>query len=353
MGLAYNLPMPSASGVNSLLTGLRRELAWQTFLWPRLGVQWLATRLPLAALRDRLPRPLAERLRLGLYPARITPPGQPACLRRHLPWGDPPRLDPARPVACTARPTASILLVTYNSLDLSRLCLASLQRAAGALPFELIVVDNASSDGTPDWLRQVERSGLLPLRVVLNQHNAGFAAATNQAARLARGPVLVFLNNDTVVPPGWLEDLIAPLLRDPGIGLIGPATNSCGTDAQVGTLYADLEGMFRFAANYMQRHRDELIEVPMLALFCAAVRADLFERIGGLDERYGTGLFEDDDLAEAVHRAGRRVVLHRGVFVHHYGGATFAHLPPRQYLRLFWENRRHFETKWGIRWQAR
>ncbi|MCS6913651.1 MAG: glycosyltransferase family 2 protein [Myxococcota bacterium] len=345
--------MPSASGVSDLLTGLRRELAWQMFLWPRLGVQWLAAHLPLTTLRDRLPTPLAERLRLGLYPARITPPGQPACLRRHPPWGDPAQLDPTRPVAYTAPPTASILLVTYNSLDLSRLCLASLQRAAGALPFELIVVDNASTDGTPQWLRQLEHSRLLPLRVVLNQRNAGFAAATNQAARLARGPVLVFLNNDTVVPPGWLEGLVEPLLRDPSIGLIGPATNSCGTDAQVGTLYADLEGMFRFAADYTHRHRDQLIEVPMLALFCAATPAELFERVGGLDERYGAGLFEDDDLAEAIRRAGRRVVLHRGVFVHHYGGATFAHLPPRRYLRLFWENRRRFEAKWGIRWQAR
>src|SRR5439155_21768186 len=118
------------------------ELQWLAFFLPRQAVQALGRRLPLAALRDRLPTALAERLRFGLYPARITSAPAVACARRHPAWGDPAELDPARPVRGGA-PRASILMVTYGNLELTRLCLASVQRAAGATPFEIIAVDNA------------------------------------------------------------------------------------------------------------------------------------------------------------------------------------------------------------------
>ena len=330
------------------------ELAWWRFYLPRQAVQLLARTLPLAELRDRLPRAVGERLRFGLYPARITDAEQVECARGYAPWGEPAELDPARPVRYDAPPRASILVVTYNNLALTRLCLASLQRAAGALPFEIIVVDNASTDGTQAWLRETAARALVPLTVVENGHNAGFAAGNNQAAARARGDVLVFLNNDCVVVPGWLEALVAHLERDPSIGLLGPVTNSGGNgEAQLGTRYADLDGMRAFAAGYTRAHPGQVDDVPMLALFCAAMARERFAAVGGLDERYGRGLFEDDDLALAVRRRGWRVGLARDVFVHHYGGASFARLPPADYLRLWWQNRRAYERKWGIKWQPR
>lgn len=329
------------------------ELSFLRYYLPRQGLQLLSRHLPLAALRDRLPRAVGERLRLGLYPARVTDPQRVLCARRHPPWGDPAELDPERPLRPAGPPRASILLVTYNNLDLTRLCLASLQRAGAAAPFEIIAVDNASQDGTQAYLRSCERRGLLPLTVLCNRANAGFAAANNQAAARARGEVLVFLNNDTVLRPGWLDGLLAHLDRDPAIGMAGPVTNSCGNPAELGTPYADLLAMERFAAAYTAAHAGEQCELPMLALFCAAMPRALFASIGGLDERYRIGLFEDDDLSMAVRRRGRRLVVCRDVFVHHYGGAAFAQLPPGRYLRLFWENRRRFERKWGGRWAPR
>jgi len=333
---------------------LGEELAWWRFYVPRQAVQLLARALPLAAIRDRLPRVVAERLRFGLYPARITDATEVECARSYAPWGEPASLDVARPVRYDAAPRASILVVTYNNLALTRLCLASLQRCAGSLPFEIIVVDNASSDGTQTWLRATAARDLLPLTVVENAHNAGFAAGNNLAASRARGDVLVFLNNDCVVVPGWLEALVAHLDRDPTIGLLGPVTNSGGNgEAQLGTRYAELDGMRAFAAEYTRAHAGVVDDVPMLALFCAAMRTDRFDVVGGLDERYGRGLFEDDDLALAVRRHRWRVALARDVFVHHYGGASFSRLPPGEYLRLWWNNRRTYERKWGIKWQPR
>lgn len=348
------MPAPSRHRVGRLLD----ELRFLAFLAPREAVQALGRRLPLDQLRDRLPRFVSERLRMGLYPARVTDPLRVVCAREHPAWGTPPRLDPGLPIrfAGETRPRASVLIVTYGNLDLTRLCLASVQRAAAqkaASSFELIVVDNASTDGTPAYLDEVAASGLLPIRVVKNSRNVGFAAANNQAAALARGDVLVFLNNDTVVRAGWLDGLVQALDRDPSCGLVGPVTNSCGNEAQLGTHYSDLDGMERFASDHCGRHQGEREELRMLTLFCAAMPAELFRDLGGLDEGYGPGMFEDDDLGMAVQARGKRLMLLRDVFVHHYGGAAFSKLPPRQYLRLFYLNRRYFERKWRTRWQKR
>lgn len=329
------------------------EIAFLSFLIPRQAVQALSRRLPLAKLRDRLPRFVGERLRMGLYPARVSDPLQVVCARRHPAWGEPPQLDADKPVHFTAPPRASILIVTYGNSDLTRLCLCSLQRAQGSLPFEIIVVDNHSLDDTPEYLEAVQASGLLPLRVVKNRDNRGFAAANNQAAQLARGDVLVFLNNDTVVRPGWLEPLVAALDGDSRIGLVGPMTNSCGNEAQLGTPYAELDAMEQFAATHCAKNSGVISEPPMLTLFCAAMKKSLFDQIGGLDLRYGKGMFEDDDLAMAVRAQGQRLRLLHDVFVHHYGGAAFSRLPPREYLRLFYMNRRYFERKWQTTWIKR
>ncbi len=343
----------STKSFTDAVTRAVTELEWLAFFLPRQGVQSLARRVPLAALRDRLPPALARRLRFGLYPARITRPPSVACLRRHPAWGEPVDLDPARSVRFAGRPRASILMPTYGNVDLTRLCLASLQRAAGPMSFEVIIVDNASPDATRMYLRSVMERGLIPLRVVENHINHGFAHATNQAAALARGDVLVFLNNDTVVRPGWLESLVGHLDDDSTIGLCGPVTNSCGNEAELGTPYADLDAMDRFADAYTRAHASELHDADMLTLFCAAMPRELYRDVGGLDERYGIGMFEDDDLSEAVRRAGRRVVLARDVFVHHYGGAAFSRLADAEYLRLWWSNRRVFQKKWGKTWRKR
>jgi GT2 family glycosyltransferase len=89
----------------------------------------------------------------------------------------------------------------------------------------------------------------------------------------------------------------------------------------------------------------------MRAMFCVALRRDTFEDVGPLDERFGIGMFEDDDYAHRVRAAGRRVICARDVFVHHVGQAAFKKLIERgEYNELFEQNRQLYQTKWGVTW---
>lgn len=250
-----------------------------------------------------------------------------------------------------ALPLASIVIVTYNNLACTRLCLESLLRHRGYPGFEIIVVDNASTDGTPDHLRALARDHP-EVSVILNQHNRGFAAANNQGLAVARGARLVLLNNDTIAPPGWLTRLLRHL-DDPAVGLAGPVTNSAGNEARIAVPYESHLDVASYAlAHYAAHPRPERFDIAVLAMFCAAMRRDVFEAVGPLDERFGVGMFEDDDYAHRVRLAGLRVVCCEDVFVHHFGEASFGKLKTDgRYAALFQENRALFEEKWGVRWK--
>lgn len=244
----------------------------------------------------------------------------------------------------------SVVIVTYNNLEMNRQCLESLFNGTSWPNLEVFVVDNASTDGTPEWLTQAPAS-YQGLTVILNTENRGFAAANNQGLSQATGDFLVLLNNDTVVPRGWLAALVRHLQSDPHIGLIGPVTNSVGNEAKIEVGYSDVTDMPSWAAAYTRDHDGETFDIPMLAMFCVAMRRDVFERIGSLDERYDVGMFEDDDYTKRMRNAGLRIVCARDAFVHHWWRAAFGKLEDAEYRRIFEVNRGRFEEKWGIAWE--
>lgn len=243
-------------------------------------------------------------------------------------------------------PLVSVAVITFNNWPLTRMCLESVFARTEYPRYEVIVVDNASADGTVEALREMAatRPGF---RLIENRDNRGFAAANNQALAEARGDILCLLNNDTVVPPGWLSPLVRALRRDPGLGLVGPVTNKIGNQAQISVGYGDVEEMPMWAAEFMAAHRDEAFDIPMLALFCAAMRRDVWERVGGLDERFGIGMFEDDDFCRRIRQGGYALRCVRGSFVHHWQRASFRLLGEQAYQELFERNRAAFLEKWG------
>lgn len=250
----------------------------------------------------------------------------------------------------TTVPRASIIIVTYNNLALTKLCLESVLRNTEYPNVEIIVVDNDSKDDTPPYLQRIAK--LEPsVKVILNQQNHGFAKANNQGIELATGEYIVLLNNDAIVPPGWLSRLLRHL-DDPQVGLIGPVTNFVGNEAKISVPYKTWQQMELFSHEHCWANDLLISDIHMLAMFCVAIRRETFQKIGPLDERFGVGMFEDDDYSVRIKQTGYRTVCAADVFVHHFGQAAFGKLiKSGTYDRLFEENRRQYEAKWKTVWQ--
>ena len=243
----------------------------------------------------------------------------------------------------------SIVIVTFNNLVFTRMCLESVLVNTDYPNYEIIVVDNNSSDGTTDYLLDLAQS-YPQIRLVFNDSNRGFAPANNQGLAIATGEVLVLLNNDTIVARGWLSKL-AKYLEDGAVGLAGPVTNRAGNEAQIDAPYSTYGEFLEFAHEYPQAHEGELLDIRTLTMFCVAMRREVYQQIGPLDERFEIGMFEDDDYAMRMRAAGYRVVCAEDVFVHHFGQASIGELANGKYGEIFHANRQKFEYKWGLKWE--
>jgi GT2 family glycosyltransferase/tetratricopeptide (TPR) repeat protein len=214
---------------------------------------------------------------------------------------------------------ASIVICAWNEWARTRECLDTLRRTLSPRD-EVVVVDNGSTDDTARGLRSYGW-----VRVVTNDENRGFAAGCNQGAAAATGDVLVFLNNDTILTSRWLDPLV-DAVSDPAIAAAGPRSNFVSGPqlvADPGYVGGDRRGLRDFARRWSEDHRGERTAVERLVGFCLAVRRDAFEEVGGFDEGYGLGGFEDDDLCLRLRQAGYGLVIVHDSFVHHVGHATF------------------------------
>jgi GT2 family glycosyltransferase/Flp pilus assembly protein TadD len=246
---------------------------------------------------------------------------------------------------------ASILILCCNELDYTRRCLQSVLRHTRQ-PYELVLVNNGSTDGTAEFLEELRGEagrpgGPVRVEVIHNQTNRGFAAGCNQALALAAGRYLVFLNNDTVVSEAWLAGLIGGALHDwPHVGMVGPVTNYARPPQQIPVDYRQVDGLELFAARRRREYAGKAVVCPRLTGFCLLVRREVLDEIGGFDESYGQGFFEDDDLCVRAAAAGYKLVVAEDVFVHHFGSRTFRGqgVDCRKQLR---ENFERFKAKWG------
>ncbi len=241
-------------------------------------------------------------------------------------------------------PLVSILLVTYNQQELTDWCLRSLYEFTDYPNFEVVVVDNASRDGTVEVLRRWQEN-VPNFRVHCNTRNVGFPQACNQAASMAAGELLCLLNNDTVLAPGWLSALVDELMNDSRVGLVGPVSNGVSNEARVSVPFFSLEALPLWSLDRCRRFFRRSRPMTMLAFFCVLTWRRVWEQVGGLDPAFGLGLFEDDDFSFRVRQAGYQLRCRLDAYVHHFLSSSFSLLSDTSYLRVYEHNRKLFLQK--------
>jgi GT2 family glycosyltransferase len=241
----------------------------------------------------------------------------------------------------------SILIVTHNGLKTATIpCLESLFLETDNIDFEVVIVDNHSTDGTQRFLEELA-SREPRLKIVLNSTNRGFAGGNNDALRVARGDVIVLLNNDTRVTKGWLTRIVETLAKNTSIGMVGPVTNSAGNEQNIFISGTSPEKIISEGLMWKQKGLGDSFTTDKLCFFCVAFRRDLLEKIGMLDERFGLGFYEDDDYCIRVKKAGYSLKCLEDVFVYHQGSASFGSFP-RQTKELLKRNKKLLESKHGV-----
>ncbi|HCV43755.1 MAG TPA: hypothetical protein DGH68_09755, partial [Bacteroidetes bacterium] len=240
----------------------------------------------------------------------------------------------------------SIIILTYNNLDFTKKCIQSVQRNTRA-PYEIIVVDNCSTDGTRRWLEEMREKEQLHC-CILNEENVGFPAGVNQAINRAPGEYILLLNNDTIVTKGWLKRMIDVAESDPAIAIVGPMSNLVsGVQMDTTAKYKDIAGMHEHAAALARVNKGVTLASPRVAFLCTLIKTQLVDTIGGLDERFTPGNFEDDDFCLRAQLAGFKTVVAKDVFIHHFGSKSFGADGREAYAKRIETNRKVFAEKWG------
>jgi GT2 family glycosyltransferase len=238
-------------------------------------------------------------------------------------------------------PLVSIVIPTFNRAEHLYQCLESILAFAD-VPFELIVVDDCSSDATPDLLKKCSN-----VQIVRNERNLEFIGTCNRGASLAKGRYILFLNNDVSATPRWLSTLVKTMEQYPKCGAVGAKlVRPNGTLQEAGSIVWQDGSALGYGRDDdpLKPECCYLREVDYCSAACLLVRAELFQKLGGFDELYLPAYYEDSDLCIAIRKLGYKVVYQpqATVFHHEFGSRSFERAEA-----LCEANRPKFAKKWA------
>jgi GT2 family glycosyltransferase len=251
----------------------------------------------------------------------------------------------------------SIIIVSWNTARLLENCLASILTNPPRSSFEIWVVDNASTDASP----QMVREKFPQVHLIENRENVGFARANNQAIQQCTGNYILLLNPDTLITSGALQTLADFLDEHPQTGAVGPRILNPDGSLQISshprpTLSRELWRLFHLDAllpyaEYLQTkwQTNEAQEVDILMGACLLLRKEVLDQVGLLDEDYFM-YSEEVDLCYRIQRAGWRLFWVPQAEVVHFGGQSTQQVPTEMFLNLYHSKIKYFRKHYG--WTA-
>lgn len=236
----------------------------------------------------------------------------------------------------------SIIILTYNNIEYTKLCIQSIRGFVDTNDCEVIVVDNNSNDGTKEWLNDQK-----DLKCIFNSENKGFPAGCNQGILKARkGNDIFLLNNDTILMPNSLFNLKMALYKSDKIGAAGAVSNSVGYYQQISDKFNTFDEYIEYAKENNIPTFDEDENRVKLIGFAMLIKRECIDKVGLLDERFTPGNFEDDDICLRILKKGYQLKLVKESFIFHFGSMSFSK-DSNKYSRLLSDNYRKFNEKWG------
>jgi len=240
----------------------------------------------------------------------------------------------------------SIIIVAYNQYLYTKETIESIFLHTKE-PFELILVDNNSTDYIKPYFSKLSKK-CDNVKVITNKENVGFPKAVNQALTLCSGDYICIANNDILVTENWLRDMIAHLESDENNGLCGGISNSVTGPQKMQTNYNNIADMNLFASSERIINLGHKTEFGRLVFFHVLIKKAVFDTIGGLDEIFSPGNFEDDDFCIRAKLAGFKAHILHYVFIHHHGSKSFTADGSDSYNKLLATNKQKFIQKWGL-----
>ncbi|CDM68255.1 glycosyl transferase family protein [Clostridium bornimense] len=233
----------------------------------------------------------------------------------------------------------SIVILSFNELENTKLCIESVKKFTLKSISEIIVVDNGSTDGTVEWLRNQD-----DIKTIFLKINVGIAPGFNIGYKEAKGDTVVFLANDTIVTPNWINNISNALYSDESIAAVTAVVNKGLESITIPVSYNNIEEMISFAIRNNISDPSRWKNKILLGLYCIVVKKKVLDKVGAFDERFAPAYFEDFDLGLNLISNGYKIIQCDDAFIHHFSDVTIRKNPQR--YEIMNKGQIKFNNKW-------